>query len=463
MAIELLTLKDLILTPIYIILLFFFTKYWADKYFSLSNLKRYIFPALAVRVLGCILMGLIYQFYYGTPDDGYDYYETSLTLNRIISTHPLKGLGILFTPIDSFTPEQWQLLNENAHIWVNNGKFPTYAPSFNPVHIGFRYESNAMICRLGGLLSFFTFKSYMCIGLLMTYFSFIGCWLLFLVFTDKYPKLTKEIAMATLFIPSVFFWSTGILKETLVMGALGLFIYTTYSIFLKKQSSILLWFFLSIAFLIIALIKTVFALVLIPCIFLWVFSSNQILFKTSYQKLGTFMLSVVAAVSLMYFIANKTDKFKMDKIVEQAFRYQNKQQSDSNSSYSLGYIESTLGGILKSIPIATFTGIFRPSVLDIKKVILAPAALENLGLTLLLLFSIYKTSRRRFSETLKIVTNPDFIFCLIFGLIIFFISGFTALNLGILVRHRLFALPFFTLALLFLSHNPKLEEDYVKK
>jgi hypothetical protein len=49
----------------------------------------------------------------------------------------------------------------------------------------------------------------------------------------------REIAIATLFVPSVFFWGTGVMKDPLCIGALGYLTYSSYQLFLKRKFSII--------------------------------------------------------------------------------------------------------------------------------------------------------------------------------------------------------------------------------
>ena len=60
-------LKDLIITPIYLIL-FSVIAYFVRPYVTNAQTKKYFLPALWVRFAGAILLGVLYQFYYGGGD-----------------------------------------------------------------------------------------------------------------------------------------------------------------------------------------------------------------------------------------------------------------------------------------------------------------------------------------------------------------------------------------------------------
>src|SRR5437899_3019176 len=57
----------------------------------------------------------------------------------------------------------------------------------------------------------------------------------FLKFFHYYfPAYTKELALATIFLPSVGFWSSGLLKDTVCFGGIGFILYAVLNIFVKK-------------------------------------------------------------------------------------------------------------------------------------------------------------------------------------------------------------------------------------
>src|SRR5690606_32987784 len=67
--------------------------------------------------------------------------------------------------------------------------------------------------------------SYFSATLLVALFTFWGVWCLFRLLVRKYPDMEKQMAVAALFIPSVFFWGSGIGKDSLILCAIGLILY----------------------------------------------------------------------------------------------------------------------------------------------------------------------------------------------------------------------------------------------
>jgi hypothetical protein len=454
MTIHLLAFKDVILMPICLVVIFFIINHWANKYYSGTKIKQYIFPAFGVRVLGCILSALMYQYYYGTPDDANCYYETSLTIAKIIKQSPLEGLDILFSPIDNFTSNQWHLININSNLYPNTASVFDYDSllNLNPAKVGFRYESNALICRVGGFLALFTYSSYLCIGLIVTFFSFLGCWRLFLVFYEIYPNLQKELAVSTLFIPSVCFWgAAGLMKETLVVGALGFFVYYTHQLFTKRRTPSVI-FYLLLSFAILTITKLYIGMLLIASFLFWGFLHFYSSFKSTRLKVVVFLGLCLLGFGSIHVISKDNNKFNLHNIITYAFNFQvSARLKQAGSSYDLGVIEQNVIGIIKKIPESLNVALFRPHIWEVKKGLLLPSALESFIFLILSLGTVFRIIRFGKWSTFKKVMTPPLIFCGLFAFLLFIMVGFTSYNFGTLSRYRMPVLPFYGILLAVLS------------
>ena len=63
-----LTYKDAFLAPIYFILLLIWVNWWKNKHYKNSPVKKYIIPAFIIKSVCCILLALLYEYYYGYSD-----------------------------------------------------------------------------------------------------------------------------------------------------------------------------------------------------------------------------------------------------------------------------------------------------------------------------------------------------------------------------------------------------------
>ncbi|NJO25231.1 MAG: hypothetical protein HC867_04790 [Bacteroidia bacterium] len=84
-------------------------------------------------------------------------------------------------------------------------------------------------------------------NLVFSMLAFTGAWKLYEFFYEQYPHMHKKFAIAILYLPTFVFWSSGILKDSICIAAIGWITYSLYQIFYKAKnivkSGLLLLFF----------------------------------------------------------------------------------------------------------------------------------------------------------------------------------------------------------------------------
>ena len=121
-----------------------------------------------------------------------------------------------------------------------------------------------MVLRLVNPLLLLTFSSYLLTTVLLDWIAYAGIWKLFLVFTDHYPNRKNLFALAILFFPSVIFWGSGILKDTITLSCTGWVVYCIHKIFVQKKKTIGLYIPLFLNLFIIFFIKPYVIFALLP-------------------------------------------------------------------------------------------------------------------------------------------------------------------------------------------------------
>lgn len=91
------------------------------------------------------------------------------------------------------------------------------------------------VTRINAFLMLFTFGKYEAQAMFMVFLSFIGEWLMYKSFKEYFKNKEFLLLLILLFIPSVYFWTSGVLKEAIVVFLLGAFIYSAFKLFLKKE------------------------------------------------------------------------------------------------------------------------------------------------------------------------------------------------------------------------------------
>lgn len=437
--VQFLFLNDLLLGPIFIYLVVTFCKNHIRKKKN-PIYQKYFMNALMIRLFSAVLMALVYQYYYDGGGDTHTYFTYTLRIREVLFESRSDFFSLLlFPPHDTF------LLNK----------------VFGPGAPYFADHSSNVVIRITVVLSYLLFNTYILISFAYTLFCFYGCWKIFSLFQQLYPHLEKEFALACLFLPSVCFWGTGILKDPICLGALGMLTYHFYKLFFEKTRIFGRIIIIAICFWLLKMIKFYILLSFLPAYSFWIIfrfketiSSN---FIRSIVSPLIFILSVCLGGLLLYKIAAISQRYSFDSIIRTAKDTQNwlyySSQTQGGSGYSLGNIDYTPAGIIKIVPKAINVALFRPYLWEARKPILIPAALEGLISLFFTIRLLYKTGFSRFFKL--IITNPEVQFCLIFSMIFAFAVGFTSYNFGSLIRYKIPLMPFYYIAIFILSDKDK--------
>ncbi len=436
-------LRDLIVTPI-IVLLVYAAAFFIRPYVTDSINGRYFFPALTVRVFGAIALGIIYQFYYNGGDT-FNYHTLgSRVIWEAFMESPESGIRLLFSDGSS-----------------SKGVF-----EYSSKIYFFRDHSSYFVIRIAAFLDLFTFSSYSATAVLFATLSFTGSWALFLTFHKEYPQLHKSIAFATLFIPSVFFWGSGILKDTIIIACLGMATFQIHKLFIERRSSLKSVIILLFVVYVIFNVKIFILQVYIPAAIVWVFAFNFTRIRSIVLKsLLIPLVSALVLVSSVYAIVKVGEgdaKYSVANLAKTArvtaydIRYWTGR--DAGSGYSLEVEDWTPAGMLKASPFAINASLFRPYLWEAKNSLMVISALESLFLLLFTLYVIVKS----FRYIISALGNYNVLFCLIFSVSFAFAVGISTFNFGTLTRYRIPLLPFYSVSLIVLlnysNRSKKFEE-----
>lgn len=422
-------LRDLIVTPI-IIFLVYAGAYWIRPYLTDSITRKYFIPALTVRIIGALAVGFIYQFYY----DGGDTFNFHTRGSRIIWEafwdDPIVGIKLLFSSGDL-----------SGDVFRYAARIPFY-----------RDSSSFAIIRLATLFDLITFSSYSATAVLFSVVSFCGLWLLYIVFYSNYRELHAPMAVACFFVPSVFFWGSGLLKDTITLASICFSVYCIHQLFITKRFSFLLLGGLFFSLVALYTIKIYILLILIPSSIIWVFLEHV-------KRIRGFMLKLVIAppiVMLSIFLAGfsllkaseDNPKYSLPMLAQTAkvtaydIRYWTGR--DAGSGYSLGELDGSFGSLLRLAPQAINVTLFRPYPWEVKNPLMVISSVES-SFLLVLTLGLLIRSGKSFFFTVK---DPLFIFSLVFSMVLAFGVGVSTYNFGTLSRYKIPLLPFFALSLI---------------
>lgn len=289
-------------------------------------------------------------------------------------------------------------------------------------------------------------------------------WMFFLTFYFQYPNLHKSLALASFFIPSVVFWGSGLLKDTVTLACLGMATYLIYELFIRKRFKLFYAVVLVLCGYTLYVIKIYILLNFLPMAIIWIFLANLKMVRSPVAKalISPFILVVATGLSFYALVKAGEDnqKYSLEKIAETAkvtaydIRYWTGR--DAGSGYSLGDLDGSFNSMLKLAPQAINVSLFRPYIWEVKNPLMLLSALESLVLLAIVIFLIF----RRNVQILQSLTNPNVLCCLVFSVTFAFAVGVSTFNFGTLVRYKIPLLPFFAVSLILINHYSKSERKF---
>jgi len=400
--------------------------------------RKYFIPALTVKILGAVFIGLIYAYYYKSGDT-FNYFNQAVVINNAFDESFIKWINLLF-----HTPSRF---DNNYYSYISQLEWYSDPASYT-------------VCSITAFLGIFTYNTYLPTAVLFAFISFTGVWALFRTFASLYPHLTRPIAIAILFIPSVFVWGSGIFKDTICMFGLGWLTYGAFRFLVQRDFSTFNIVISVLSFILIAKVKLYILLGFAPALLIWIlFSYTQRIRNTASRFLVKIVFGTMLIGSFLFFMQRFGDelgKYSLKNVVVTSnvtrrwISYTSSQDEEA-SAYSLGEFNPTITGMLSKFPLAVNATLFRPYIWEARKIIVALSAIEALlflFLTLKILFTIKLT---RIWKT--IMNDPTIQFCFVFSLIFAFAVGISSYNFGALSRYKIPCLPFYAIALILIYYK----------
>ena len=239
--------------------------------------------------------------------------------------------------------------------------------------------------------------------LFMCFFSFVGSILLFKAFPKQGRKQIYASTIACFLVPSLIFWSAGVLKEPLLLLGLGGFLFYFRKITDRFSFSALLWLVLSI--LLLVSVKVYVFVLLLPLLLVFFCC----------QKHRRFALLKYTAVTVVLGI--------------------------------LGWFYAT--PFVKNIPLAIYNCLTQPFVRPMNDFASLCMNLETLLIILLLVVCLPFGNYKRFFR------NNFAIFSIFVCLYGFILTGMTPHDAGMMMRDKAIFLPFYVYGLVYLLDTNK--------
>jgi hypothetical protein len=404
-------------------------------FFDLGINRKLLIGVFLLKV-GCgYALFYVYTYYYPKREEAdiFKFFDDSKILFNSIYSNPLHYFQIL-TGI-YWHPEELTVYLSKMKWWYTK----IYAEQYN--------ESRIMI-RLNAFFRLFSLGYFHVHTVFICFLSLSGLTALFR--SVSHFNINKIALFVSIFcIPSVLFWGSGVLKESLVLFLLGYLLYYYLKLTRKVRIQDVLVFLIVLYLLVIS--KAYIVLCLLPGLaaYFWVLKTNN---KSSFLKFIIVNLLFFLILFNLKIIWPKLDLvhiicFKRGEYIYLAERI------NTGSLVAHNYLKFNIWSIIKESPISFFTVLFRPRIFEAKTILILFSAIENLMILLLLILSIWNGG-------LKKIKDPLLLCFLNFVILLFTLVGLTTPVLGSIVRYKIPALPFLMIALLMVINNQKLRKRF---
>lgn len=402
--------------------------YFKNSGFSVRSLQ----VALLLKVISGISIFLLYTYYYPVRMDAdtFKYFDDSRFIYDALWERPFDYFKMLFG-VDC----------EGEYFKVNYfDKMNNWYRSYDNGLL----NDNRLVIRINAIFRIISFGNYHVHSLFLNFLAFLGSYALARLFLI-YSKSKWKTYLAVFLIPSVVFWSSGILKEAILLFALGLFSWNFYKIMFEKWH----WKRIPILICLLAILlvmKLYVFIAFVPAVLAWWIS------KYTQKAISVHLSMVVIGVLFGYVIAWVFPDYNFLKIIVDKQRdFINLSKAfNVNSAIEMDYLQPTLWSFIRATPEALVNTFTRPWPTEIKSALFIPPLLENIFIITILVLSIFY-GRKVGEKEWKFV-----IFCLTFSVVLFLIIGLTTPILGAIVRYKIPAIPFLIISSLIFLDPKKL-------
>lgn len=367
-----------------------------------SELRRFYWPGLAVKIIAGVALGLLYRHYYSGGD------------SWVMFEEAIKLAGSAFTSASRFA---------DIYLLSDYSAVPDYAYVIQP--------RAAFMTKILALLSLITNHNYWLSACYLSILSFFGFWLAAnTVYNFFGSKMTAVIP--TLFFPSIVFWSSGVLKESVAIGSLAGVLAILINTYYKKRIGWLHMLLLLIGLLLLLYLKYYYAAVLMVT-FATVFTARVILPKNSsrYIEVGSLLIIFIAILGTASLSHPNFWPSRFLKVMVDNY-YQFLEKSSTGNIVKFIDLSPTISSFLYYSPKALFAGLFYPLWMTSFSWLKLASIVENWLVLISFIVAIryYKLPKLKddrlmlWAMLLFVITSAIFI-------------TFSTPNLGTLVRFRI--------------------------
>lgn len=426
---------DFVFVPLYLSVILLIAYWWATRKKESDINYQYFLPGLIAKIVGGLAFTAVYTLHYDGGDCHAYFWNSKVLVN------------LLFKNPDPF----FSILAGNTTI--ENRSWFDETTGF-PIERMYRMGGeNFAVARFMVPFTFLSFNDMLIATILMDVYAFWGIWQFYKMLAQLFPNMRKYIAIAVLFVPSVLFWGSGIMKDAFCLTAALWSAKNIFSIFIMKRKIPGNLFMLVLNIYTLLSMKPYVVLALIPCLALAVSHqwTKNIKNRVISVVIGPSLIIAGVFIGILFLSVLKSSMGTYSTVEGAIAKAQINKQDLTRSeqygthSFDIGNFDASIGSMLRKAPNAIIAGIYRPFLWEVGNVVMLISAIENTILLFVTFYILFKAGLRRF---LSVVAKDSYVlFAITFSLIFAFSVGLSTANFGALARYKIPAIPFFVSAL----------------
>ncbi|HEY8936930.1 MAG TPA: hypothetical protein VIM65_17005 [Cyclobacteriaceae bacterium] len=381
-----------------------------------AYLRIMFWPALVSKVAAGIALGLIYTYFY-TEADTFYFFNDGVVLASQFKTNARVYFDFLWQGDASFAC--WKQL--------------TYHD----------YRSLFLI-KFVSIINIFTGNNYWFTSIYFSLMSFAAAWRLFQALIKYFPAYKLAFIISCLCIPTVVFWSSGVIKESLELASLFLITSVFLKFWMKDKINVIDVSLLLCSVWVLWQVKYYYAAILLPVLITAIVVHKLygvVKSDNPFVELGLWLGVFIFPMLIVSFLKPNfhTDNF-LNVIVKNYYAYL--QYSKPNAVIHYFSLQATAKSILLNSPWALFSCLFRPFFWEAGNVFQVVASIENTILFVLTLFAIPHLKRALTSEY-RLLFLSMMVYVVLLGVFL----ALSAPNFGTLSRFRAGFIPFYVITI----------------
>jgi hypothetical protein len=384
-----------------------------------KKLRLYYWPGLVLKLGAGITLGLVYKYHY-VAGDTFGFFEDATKLTELFWGSPLAYFSFIIGGSES---------GHLSELLINS------------------QPRSLFLVKIVSFIAIWTHDNYWLTSL---YFSLVSFWSGFLLFqkvSNLYPTTKSAAAIAFLFFPSVIFWSSGVIKESLALASLFILVRIYITLLAKLKVSWWEYLLAPISIIVGWNLKYYWIAVFIP-VSITTLVIRVVSQRSQLKSWNKLLMWVATFLVLCFCVTIVHPNFYVENfLLVLVDNYDEFIRISPPASVVLYTLEPTWASVILNSPSALVTGFFRPFVWEAYNFLQLAVSIENL-----FLFGMFLTALSKWRLLIESKHRLLIFSGIIYIVILCLFLALSTPNFGTLARYKVGFQPF--LVFMLLAENP---------